>query len=125
LFTSNGSGRGQAAALNSDFTPNSMANPAQRGGVISVYGTGEGQTDPQGQDGRIISTDLRTPRLPVTATIGGLPARVLYIGSAPFIVSGAFQANLEIPSDLPAGPHPVVLTFGGAPTQSGVTVVVR
>jgi uncharacterized protein (TIGR03437 family) len=125
LFTANGSGRGPAAALNADFTTNSLSNPAQRGSVISVFGTGEGQTDPQGQDGRIIITDLRRPILPVTATVAGRPAEVLYSGSAPSLVSGVLQVNIRIPGDTPAGAVPIEVQVGSARTQAGVTIAVR
>ena len=82
IFTAGNSGRGQAAVLNDDMTPNSPVNPASRGSIITVFGTGEGQTDPPGQNGRVIFTDLRRPILPVTATIGGHAAAVTYMGSA-------------------------------------------
>jgi uncharacterized protein (TIGR03437 family) len=125
LFTIVSSGGGQAAALNSDLTVNSLANPAPRGSVISVYGTGEGQTDPPGQDGRIILTDLRRPRLPVTALVGGRPAEVTYAGSSPMQVSGAFQVNVRLPQDIEPGATSIQLQVGDAATQSGVTIAVR
>jgi len=125
IFTSSVNGRGQAAALNGDMTPNSAANPAPRGGVISIYMTGEGQTDPPGQDGRIILTDLRRPLLTVSATIGGQTAEVLYAGSAPAIVSGVAQINLKIPESIGTGPVPVVIQIGSATSQPGVTIAVR
>jgi len=125
LFTSGSLGRGPAAALNADFTLNSVLNPAPRGSVISVFGTGEGQTDPPGQDGRILTVDLRRPLLPVTATIGGRPAEVTYAGSTSGQVSGLFQANVRIPDDIEPGVVPIQIQVGGAATQSGVTVAVR
>jgi uncharacterized repeat protein (TIGR01451 family) len=42
LFTANGSGMDQAAALNQDLSVNSPANPANPGDVIVLYGTGAG-----------------------------------------------------------------------------------
>ena len=125
LFTASGSGRGQAAALNSDFTPNSLANPAARGSIVMIYGTGEGQTVAPGQDGRVITTDIRHPLLPVTATVGGRPAEVIYFGSAPTLVSGIFQANVRIPEETETGSAPIEFTVGGAKTQAGVTISVR
>jgi uncharacterized protein (TIGR03437 family) len=125
IFTSGSSGRGQAAALNQDYTINSAANPAARGSIISIFGTGEGQTDPKGQDGRVIVTDLRRPLLPVTATIAGRPAEVTYIGSAPTLVSGVFQANIRIPADVEAGALPLEIQIGGVATQSAVTIAVK
>ncbi len=125
IFTAGGTGTGGAAALNADGTPNSALNPAPRGTPIVLYLTGEGQTAPAGQDGRIILTDVRTPLLPVAATIGGEPATVLYAGSAPMLVSGVCQINLLIPQDLAPGTQPVEVQIGGIPTQQGVTIAVR
>jgi trimeric autotransporter adhesin len=90
-----------------------------------VFATGEGQTDPPGQDGRIIETDLRRPLLEVTAKIGGLPAEVLYAGSAPTLVSGWLQANVRIPEDIEAGTVPIEILVGGVAAQARVTIGVR
>ena len=118
-------GSGQAAALNADFTVNSVTNPVDRGSVIMLYLTGEGQTDPPGQDGRVIMTDLRKPLLPVTALIGDQPAQVLYAGSSPTQVSGLCQVNLQIPAALSPGEQPVKVLIGGISSQAGVTIQVR
>ena len=125
LFTASGLGRGQASALNADLTANSATNAATRGSIITVFGTGEGHTDPQGQDGRIIITDLRRPLLPVTARVGGLPAEVTYAGSGALMVSGMFQVNLRVPEGVEPGNVPVEIQVGNATSQSGVTIVVR
>lgn len=90
-----------------------------------VFGTGEGQTDPPGQDGRIIQTDLRRPLLAVTARIGGRPAEILYAGSAPTLVSGSLQVNVRIPEDIDAGSVPIDIQVGGVASQSRVTIAVR
>ena len=124
IFTSGIGGKGQAAALNADFTGNSVLNPAKRGGVVIVYLTGEGQTDPAGQDGRVISSDLRKPLLPVTALIGGKSAEVFYAGSGPTLVSGICQVNIRIPDALEPGTQPLEIQVGGTPTQRGVTIAV-
>ena len=125
IFTNAGSGKWQAAALNADLSPNSTLNPAQRGSVIVLYLTGEGQTDPPGQDGRVIASDLRIPLSPVTAQIGGHTADVLYAGSAPGMVSGVCQVNLRIPDSIDPGTQPVEIQVGGTPSQRGVTIEVR
>jgi uncharacterized protein (TIGR03437 family) len=123
LFTISNSGRDQTAALNSDHTSNSLSNPARRGTVISVFGTGEGQTESPGQDGRVISTDLRRIILPVTAKIGGVSAEVTYAGSAPGLVSGVFQANIRIPEGVESATLPIEIQIGGATTQPASIVV--
>lgn len=125
IFTSGPSGRGQAAALNADGSLNSILNPAPRGSIVVVYITGEGQTDPPGQDGRVITSDLRLPLATVTASIGGRPATVLYAGSAPSQVAGVCQVNIQIPENADAGAQPIEIRAGNIPTQSGVTVALR
>jgi uncharacterized protein (TIGR03437 family) len=125
VFTATGTGKGQIAALNSDLTVNSLANPAERGGIVTIFGTGEGQTDPAGQDGRVISTDLRRPLLPIVVRIGGRTAEVLYAGSASGLVSGIFQANIRVPEDIAAGAVPLEIQIGGAAIQTGATIAVR
>lgn len=111
IFTANASGTGPAASF-------------LTGGVVSIYLTGEGQTTPAGVNGRVTSTPP-LPRLPVTATIDGQPAEVLFAGEAPGIVSGVMQVNLRPAAGVRSGPVPVVVSVGGTTTQSGVTVSVR
>jgi uncharacterized protein (TIGR03437 family) len=125
IFTLSPGARGQAAALNADNTANSASNPIDRGSVVAIYLTGEGQTDPPGQDGRIINTDFRKPLLPVTATVGGAEAEVLFAGSASSLVSGVCQVNVRIPDAVPPGAQPIEIRIGGIPTQGGVTITVR
>ena len=67
----------------------------------------------------------RWPTLSVT--IGGEAASsILYAGEAPDSVCGLIQINATLPSDLSAGPQPVVLTFGTASnTGQSITVAVK
>ena len=126
IFTLDNSGRGQAAALNQNGTINGPGNPAAANSVIVLYATGEGQTEPAGQDGRIINTDLRKPVLPVAVTIGGVPVDVLYAGSAPGLVSGLMQVNVRLNANVPRGfAVPVELRVGPAPSPAGVTVAIQ
>jgi uncharacterized protein (TIGR03437 family) len=85
LFTTNGAGTGALAAQRSDYTSISPTNPARRGDVVIVYGTGLGTKAPQ-----------------VTATVGLVPAPVLYAGAAPGF-PGLDQFNIRIPSGAPEG----------------------
>ena len=52
IFTVGASGHGQGSILNQDGTVNSASNPAPVGSYVSVYATGEGQTNPAGIDGK-------------------------------------------------------------------------
>jgi uncharacterized protein (TIGR03437 family) len=127
IFTVNSSGTGAGVVLNQDFSLNSTGNAAARGSVIIVYATGEGQTIPLGVDGRVNSdpNNLPAPVLPITATIDGQPARVLYAGAAPGLVSGVMQLNIEVPVTSGAGTVPLAISCGGASSQPSVTVAVR
>jgi trimeric autotransporter adhesin len=124
LFTSDSSGKGQAAALNEDGSLNSVSRPAKAGTIVVFYATGEGQTSPAGVDGQPATTTLPKPMLRVDVTIDGKPAEVLYAGAAPGIVAGVMQINARIPINSQAGTVPVVLTVGSAASQPGVTIAV-
>jgi uncharacterized protein (TIGR03437 family) len=125
IFTQGQSGRGSAVAFDADSRMITALNPARRGSAISVYLTGEGQTDAPGQDGRVITTDLRKPLAPVSATIAGQPVEVLYAGSAPMSVSGICQVNLRIPEDIPIGRQTLEIQIGGTSSQRGVVIDIQ
>jgi uncharacterized protein (TIGR03437 family) len=124
VFTADGSGRGQAAAVNQDGTQNSTAAPAAAGSVLSLYATGEGQTLPAGVDGKLGASPLPQPVAAVTATIGGAAAEVRYAGGAPGLIAGVMQVNVVVPAGV-SRTAAVVLTVGGVASQGGVTVAVR
>jgi uncharacterized protein (TIGR03437 family) len=109
LFTLNQTGAGQAAAVNADGTINTAANPVKTGGFVSLYGTGGGISN-----------------LPVSVTIGGIPAPVQYADTAPGQTSGLMQINVQIPNGVqPGGYVPVVLKIGDASsTDAAVWIAV-
>jgi uncharacterized protein (TIGR03437 family) len=128
IFTQNQSGTGPGAISNQNFSLNTASNPAARGSVVVVYATGEGQTSPVGVNGSVTPSNgsgLKRPLLNVTATVGGHAARVLYAGSAPGFISGAFQVNVEIPAEASSGAQAIVVTVGANNSQPGVTVAVQ
>jgi uncharacterized protein (TIGR03437 family) len=119
LFTANETGAGQAAAVNADGSINSATSPAKIGSYISLYATGEGQTSPAGVDGQVNSAQTQ-PLLPVSASVGGVPAVIQYAGGAPGQVAGLMQVNVQIPSGVqPGGYVPVVLQVGDTSTTPG------
>jgi uncharacterized protein (TIGR03437 family) len=64
--------------------------------------------------------------LPVSVTIGGLPATdITYAGAAPGLVAGALQVNVRIPASVASGDQSVVLRIGNTISQSGLTVSIR
>ena len=124
LFTSDATGKGQAAAFNEDGSQNAASRPAKTGTIVVFYATGEGQTSPAGVDGQTATTTLPKPILRVDVTIDGKPAEVLYAGATPGIVAGLMQINARVPTNAQAGTVPVVLTVGAATSQPGVTIAV-
>jgi uncharacterized protein (TIGR03437 family) len=129
IYTVSQTGTGQGAILSQNNAVNGTNNPAAKGSVIAIYMTGEGVTNgPSSVTGTLAPLDgtgLYHPVGTVTATVGGLPAQVLYSGSAPGLVYGVMQVNVQIPANSPSGAQPVVVTVGSAPSQTGVTVVVQ
>jgi uncharacterized protein (TIGR03437 family) len=124
LFTANGSGKGQASALNDDGSSNGPSYPILAGNVVTVSATGGGATDPAGVDGEIIADPAPALVLPVTASIGGEPATAVSAGPVPGMIGGILQIQLVVPADL-SGEVPVVVSIGGIPSQDGVTLVVQ
>ena len=126
IFTLNGSGTGQAAAINNkDGSINGAAKPAKIGDFIQLYITGVGQTNPPGVDGLPNAVPLPIAQAPITVTIGGKQVTPQFAGGAPGLVAGVFQVNAQIPAGVTAGAAvPVVVTAGTSNTQSGVTIAV-
>jgi uncharacterized protein (TIGR03437 family) len=126
IFTLTSTGKGQAAMLNGDGSINSPSNPAGKNSVVVLYATGAGQTNPPGIDGSLVGSAPPLPRLPVSASIGGIRAEVLYAGGAPGMVAGVLQINVKLPSDVPSGPDiPVIFSVGSGSSQIGVTMAIR
>ncbi|MDQ6759719.1 MAG: putative Ig domain-containing protein, partial [Acidobacteriota bacterium] len=114
---------GQGAILNQDLSINSPQNGAAPGSYISLYATGEGQTDPPGVNGKILNSDvLPRPRLLVTVQVNGQQVDAPYAGGAPGLTAGVFQVNVHLPDNLPHGVQvPVVVSVGN---QSSPAVLV-
>src|ERR1051326_6971603 len=113
IFTADSSGEGQGAIVNEDGSNNSPTDPAPRGSIVSIFATGEGQTNPQGADGKLAVSPLPTPVLPVQVLIGDMEAEIRYVGGAPGEVAGVLQINVRIPEAIPVGEQPVFLGIGG------------
>lgn len=139
LFAADASGKGQAAAQNSDFSPNGdpatrpQSKRARKGDYVIFYGTGAGAqlvNAGNGQpltikDGEAASNNplAATASLP-TATIGGKTATVYFSGLAPGFV-GLWQLNVQVPNDAPSGASvEVVINFGGK-TANRLTIAIE
>lgn len=124
IFTSNSSGIGPAAILNQDATINTALNPAAKLSAISIYATGLGQTSPASQDGVIVMTPSQFSN-PVTVSINGQNAQVLYAGGAPGQIPGLAQINIMLPAGTTSGPNSIQITSGSSTTTGTVTVFVN
>jgi uncharacterized protein (TIGR03437 family) len=130
VFTLDPSGTGQASMLNETGCCNSARNPAAPGSIAALYATGEGQTTPPGVTGKVSDYDkiagYPVPRLPVSVTVGGEPAEIVFAGEAPHSMAGLLQVNFRVPANAPAGDAvPVVLMVGSARSLDGVTMAIR
>jgi uncharacterized protein (TIGR03437 family) len=99
---------GHLQALNEDGTLNSPSNPAARGSVATLYGTGFGLH-------------------PETANVGiaGVPANVWYAGPAPGY-PGLVQINVQIPAGyVSPGSASVAVSVGGAVSPNVTTLELK
>jgi uncharacterized protein (TIGR03437 family) len=114
LFTVDGSGSGQIAAVNADGSLNNGANPAKAGSVVTMYATGQGLIRGMPSDGQPAHGLMETRQTPQVFINSGYvsPGDVLYSGLAPGFV-GLWQINVKIPSDAPPGTVIVFISYGG------------
>ncbi|MCX6595143.1 MAG: hypothetical protein NTV70_02100 [Acidobacteria bacterium] len=131
IYTTSSTGQGQGAILNfnsatNDYTINSAANAAARGGVIVLYVTGAGAMTSSVDNQLIPASPAVTPVAAPTVTIGGQAGTVIG-GAAPVgSVPGLLQLNVTVPASAPTGiAVPVVLTMAGVDSQPGVTVAIK
>jgi uncharacterized protein (TIGR03437 family) len=98
----------QAAAINEDGTLNGPSNPAPRGSVVSVWGTGFGPLDPPCATGSLnapgpvnlaagFSVRLRDTQAPPSPDVLGEANPALYAGGAPTLLCGVVQINMLVP----------------------------
>jgi uncharacterized protein (TIGR03437 family) len=88
--------------------PGIFAAASAGDGVVVLYVTG---------CGALTSDDLPRCALPVSVTVNGEPAQVLYAGIAPGPVQGTNQINIQLPDDITTGQVTIVLTAGDASSK--------
>jgi uncharacterized protein (TIGR03437 family) len=125
IFTADASGSGPGSILNQDFSINSASNPAAPGSVVMVYGTGGGAVNPVVNAGSVAGATLSWITSQYSATVNGEAATVLYAGSAPGLVYGVYQFNVQLPADVQSGSAKIVLKVGNSTSQQDVTVFVK
>ena len=90
--------------------------------------TGEGDVTPALHTGATPATgtavaQLPQPRLPVAVTVGGVAASIQFLGIPPLLV-GTTQINFAIPTNVPTGVQPVVVTSNGITSApANITVI--
>ena len=123
IFTVQGNGFGDAAALNQDGTLNTVNNPAAQETVIQIFGTGQGMISGAPPDGSAPSGPLNAPTLP-TVIMGAGPVpgtNIQYFGLAPTLV-GVWQLNVTIPDSVittPGFPTQVIVILNNIPSGGG------
>ncbi|HEX5226294.1 MAG TPA: IPT/TIG domain-containing protein [Bryobacteraceae bacterium] len=126
LFSANSNGGGPGAILNQDGSINTRSNPAAPGSVVSLFATGGGLTTPVSVDGALTAKPYPAPNLPVSVTINGEKAKVIYAGAAPGLVAGVMQINVIVPADTPAVSYnQIVVTVGDYSSPTAVTLPVN
>jgi uncharacterized protein (TIGR03437 family) len=99
----------QALANNQDGSLNSPTNPASRGTVISVFGTGQGVVDNAPADGDLTpDSQIPTPFKPQVALGGAFVTDVSFSGLAPGMV-GVWRVDMKIPDTVAPGSQIVFL----------------
>jgi uncharacterized protein (TIGR03437 family) len=141
IFSADGSGLGEAAAINTGATSglvtlNSTTNPANIGDTVSLFLTGEGNYNPAPlagttNTGFIIPvgyTPLPQMSPLPTVHIGGVDATagISYAGPVPGSILGVLQINVVVPLGSATGQAvPVTVTIGGVNAQLNMTLNVH
>ena len=116
---------GQGAILNVDGSLNGIRNPARRGTIVTIFGTGGGIVDSSLADGQVLGQSVELSG-DVQVTIDGVPAAILWAGAPAGTVNGVFQINLRLPyGALGAGVWPIVVSVDGIEGSSGATIAVQ
>ena len=105
----------QGAVLNQDGSVNSSANPAAIGSVVSIFAEGGGEMNMPVVDGSLATPPLAVPLLAVKVWFQDTQnfATVYYVGSAPGLIMGTLQVNVQIPANVPSGAVIFGLRVGG------------
>ncbi len=105
---------GQNLAVATDAQGNliTVEHPALAGSVIVVYLTGIGSVTGAPLDGSgAPASPPAQAILTASATVGGMPAPIQFLGLTPYYV-GLAQANIQVPQ-LKNGTYPLVITVAG------------
>jgi uncharacterized protein (TIGR03437 family) len=91
------------------------------GGVITLYVTGAGSTNPPAATGELANEPFASPAAPVELRVSGQRAEILFAGLAPG-TAGVLQINARIPEGVSGPAMAVTLRIGDSETTATVTV---
>ena len=103
------------------------SSSGRRGDALILYITGQGPVLPAVATGAAPSAgtpvnQLPKPFLPVSLTVGGVPAQVFFAG-VPSGLVGVTQINFFIPNNAPLGDQPVMVSVGSQTTAPALITV--
>jgi uncharacterized protein (TIGR03437 family) len=124
IFTLNGQGTGDAAAIDAvTYAPVKSSQPIAAGAYLGIYCTGLGAVTPATTTGAAPANPPPQTTVKPSVLIDGQSATVLWAGLAPGFV-GLYQVNAQVPATLTAGQHSLQLVVNGAASNT-VTFAVR
>jgi len=112
--------------LNQNGSLNSKQNPAEKGSIVVLWGTGGGNTLPASASGEITPLTGRPLDGRIRVWSLRIPAHeVLYAGAAPGAIAGLIQINVRLAPDLQSAPGstPGESTLFVESTSQGSTTV--
>ncbi len=112
--------------VNENGSLNTRRQPANKGGIIVLWCTGFGETNPAGVDGKVATGVYPAPLLPVKVWINGVEATdIQWARAAPGLVAGVFQVNVRVPAGTPSGGLPITVGVGPYRTTPALRLHVR
>jgi uncharacterized protein (TIGR03437 family) len=126
VFSQDGSGSGAAiiAAYQPDGTPLPADSPITAGDVITIYASGLGAVSPPVPAGSPApASPLSMTTNPITVTVGGMQAQVLFAGLAPMFAQ-LYQVNFIVPTGVPPG-NAVLLLSASGQQSAPVTITLQ
>jgi len=98
--------------------------PANHGDYLTLYATGFGDTSPSFAPGELPGASAQLTAA-YSISFGGVtlaPSDILYVGVTQN--AGVYQVNIQVPSNVPTGDQPFVITIGGVSSPSGAYITV-
>jgi uncharacterized protein (TIGR03437 family) len=133
IWSTDGTGQGQALVYNATSSATTIANasnPAQTGGAVIIYCSGLGAVDAQGNATNIPTVSIGGAAAKVTYAGVGLPANYppsgapMLLGLISASLGGLYQITATVPAGLASGPAQVLISSAGQTSQSGITMMI-